>query len=97
MNEIATHAEFVINPARALEEAFLNTDSHFLSTTTSNSGCCAVVATIKGSRLVVANAGDSRAILCRAGRADALTEDHRPSRQSERDRIEHSVGGSVEC
>ncbi|CAK9111981.1 unnamed protein product [Durusdinium trenchii] len=56
------------------------------------------------TRLLVANVGDSRAILCRAtGNANAqgslqvfrLSEDHKPNREDERQRIE-SLGGMVD-
>lgn len=46
--------------------------------------------------LTVANCGDSRAVLCRAGRPLELTTSHRPSVPSERTRIE-SAGGFVSC
>lgn len=45
-------------------------------------------------RVVVANVGDSRAALCRAGEAVALTEDHKPDDPGERARIE-AAGGFV--
>lgn len=45
-------------------------------------------------RVVVANLGDSRALLCRAGVAVALSDDHKPELPVERDRIERA-GGSV--
>ncbi|KAL3815987.1 hypothetical protein ACHAXA_005196 [Cyclostephanos tholiformis] len=49
-----------------------------------------------GSRsIVVANVGDSRAVLCRAGRAMDLTRDHKPNDDVERRRIE-GRGGTVE-
>ena len=42
-------------------------------------GCTAVVALLLGQRLYVANAGDSRAVLCRGNNeAVALSEDHKP-------------------
>jgi serine/threonine protein phosphatase PrpC len=51
-------------------------------------GCTAVVALKRGNDLYVANAGDSRAVLCRAGgEALALSEDHKPAHATERDRI----------
>lgn len=42
----------------------------------------------------IANVGDSRAVLCRGGEAHAMSEDHRPDRESEQLRIE-SNGGTV--
>lgn len=42
-------------------------------------GCTAIVAFKSGNQLFVANAGDSRGVLCRAGNvAYALSEDHKP-------------------
>ena len=37
--------------------------------------------------LTVANAGDSRCVLCRKGKAIAMTEDHKPTTPEEHDRI----------
>lgn len=45
-------------------------------------------------RVVAANCGDSRAILCWGGKALELSEDHKPELPSERRRIE-AAGGSV--
>lgn len=45
--------------------------------------------------LISANVGDSRAVLCRAGRAIELTKDHKPNDPEERRRIE-GLGGKVE-
>lgn len=50
-------------------------------------GCTAVVAVLHGNDLYVANAGDSRAVLCRGGQAYALSEDHKPGQEGERSRI----------
>ena len=55
-------------------------------------GCTAVVALKKGSDLYVANAGDSRGVLCRDGMAIALSEDHKPAQQIERERIIRAGG-----
>jgi serine/threonine protein phosphatase PrpC len=43
---------------------------------------------------ITANLGDSRAVLCRAGRAVDLTEDHKPDLPAEKARIE-ALGGRV--
>lgn len=58
-------------------------------------GCTANVVLFdeKNSRLIIANAGDSRAVLARAGEAVPLSYDHKPENPIERARIEKA--GSV--
>lgn len=60
----------------------------------SDSGCTACVALLRGDKLVVANAGDSRCVLCRAGLAIELSFDHKPEDDIEKTRIEQA-GGKV--
>ncbi|CAH9130166.1 unnamed protein product [Cuscuta epithymum] len=57
-------------------------------------GSTAVVAVISSSHIVVANCGDSRAVLYRGKEAMALSIDHKPNRKDEYTRIEAS-GGKV--
>mmetsp|Transcript_31716 Transcript_31716/g.105107 ORF Transcript_31716/g.105107 Transcript_31716/m.105107 type:complete len:450 (-) Transcript_31716:276-1625(-) len=57
-------------------------------------GCTACVCCVLDKHIVVANAGDSRAVLCRGGQAVALSFDHKPNDPSERNRIE-KAGGRV--
>jgi protein phosphatase 1G len=59
-----------------------------------SAGCTSVVAVLKGSMLYVANAGDSRAVLCRAGVAQDLSIDHKPTLDGEKARI-LAAGGFV--
>ena len=42
--------------------------------------------------MYVANAGDSRCVLCRAGKAIDLSLDHKPEDEPERQRIEKAGG-----
>lgn len=74
----------------AIRNGYLNTDSEFLKEDISGGVCC-VTALIQNGELVVSNAGDCRAVLSRSGIAEALTSDHKPSREDERDRIEKEV------
>ncbi|XP_008228245.1 PREDICTED: protein phosphatase 2C 16 [Prunus mume] len=57
-------------------------------------GSTAVVALVCSSHIIVANCGDSRAVLCRGKQAIALSVDHKPNREDEYARIE-AAGGKV--
>merc|ERR1719278_2457524 len=59
-----------------------------------DSGCTAVVALLVGTELFVANAGDSRCVVCRDGKAIEMSFDHKPEDTPERNRIENA-GGKV--
>ncbi|XVE99606.1 hypothetical protein REPUB_Repub03eG0214700 [Reevesia pubescens] len=55
-------------------------------------GSTAVVAVVTKDKIIVANCGDSRAVLCRNGVAFPLSEDHKPDRPDELTRIEEAGG-----
>ncbi|OEL31286.1 putative protein phosphatase 2C 6 [Dichanthelium oligosanthes] len=57
-------------------------------------GSTAVVAVICSSHIIVANCGDSRAVLCRGKQPVPLSVDHKPNREDEYSRIE-AEGGKV--
>ena len=57
-------------------------------------GCTAVVALVTSEKVIVANAGDSRCVLSRGGRAIALSRDHKPKDADEYSRI-LAAGGYV--
>ncbi|KAG8652831.1 probable protein phosphatase 2C 75 isoform X3 [Manihot esculenta] len=57
-------------------------------------GSTAVLALLTQEHIVVANCGDSRAVLCRGGRAIPLSFDQKPDRPDELARIE-AAGGHV--
>uniref|UniRef100_A0A2M4BED1 protein-serine/threonine phosphatase n=1 Tax=Anopheles marajoara TaxID=58244 RepID=A0A2M4BED1_9DIPT len=59
-----------------------------------DSGCTAVVALLHGKDLYVANAGDSRCVVCRKGEALEMSFDHKPEDTIEFERIE-KAGGRV--
>ena len=58
-----------------------------------DAGATALAALVWGGRLVVANAGDSRAVLSRRGRAINLSRDHKPSCPGERERVASAGAG----
>lgn len=74
----------------AIKHGYLNTDSDFLKEDFRGGSCC-LTALIRNGNLAVSNAGDCRAVMSRGGAAEAVTSDHRPSREDERDRIENLV------
>ncbi|THG15423.1 hypothetical protein TEA_002914 [Camellia sinensis var. sinensis] len=93
MKEVMSRCEEEI--IEAVKDGYLSTDAKFLKEDLSG-GTCSVTAMIRNGNLVVSNAGDCRAVLSRGGVAEVLTDDHRPSRKDERDRIENQ-GGYVDC
>lgn len=80
------------------KRSFLRADqelyAEFRAGQVEDSGTTALAALVLGSSLVVANAGDSRAVLCRRGRAIELTQDHKPNSPFEAQRI-RDAGGTV--
>ncbi|XP_062023808.1 probable protein phosphatase 2C 22 isoform X1 [Rosa rugosa] len=83
---------------KVVSSAFLQTDTAFQEACTLDatlaSGTTALTALLVGRLLVVANAGDCRAVLCRRGKAIAMSSDHKPICSKEIKRVE-ACGGSV--
>ncbi|KAL1205209.1 putative protein phosphatase 2C 25 [Cardamine amara subsp. amara] len=79
----------------AVKRGYLTTDAAFLKEKDVKGGSCCVTALVCDGNLVVANAGDCRAVMSVGGVAEALSSDHRPSRDDERKRIE-TTGGYVD-
>ncbi|XP_010261585.1 PREDICTED: probable protein phosphatase 2C 76 [Nelumbo nucifera] len=91
------HPQFISDTKLAISETYQQTDRDFLeaeSNTFRDDGSTASTAVMVGNRLYVANVGDSRTIISKAGKAIPLSEDHKPNRSDERKRIE-SAGGVV--
>ncbi|XP_076952579.1 putative protein phosphatase 2C 76 [Bidens hawaiensis] len=94
-NNLMMHPQFMTNTKMALSETYQQTDSDFLESEKDNSrddGSTASTAVLVGNRLFVANVGDSRTIISKAGKAIPLSEDHKPNRTDERERIENAGG-----
>ncbi|KAM1345884.1 hypothetical protein ACFX13_036010 [Malus domestica] len=93
---IVEDPHFPLCTKKAMKSAFLNADLAFAATCglDSSSGTTALTALISGRTMLIANAGDCRAVLGRRGRAIELSKDHKPNCASERVRIE-KLGGMV--
>lgn len=83
----------------AMRQAFFDIDAEMklrpeVVSGEDQSGCTAIAAIISPSFTIVANAGDSRSILCKGGRTLAMSEDHKPTNKTETERIE-KAGGCV--
>eukprot|EP00005_Dracoamoeba_jomungandri_P006107 CAMPEP_0174251340 /NCGR_PEP_ID=MMETSP0439-20130205/1187_1 /TAXON_ID=0 /ORGANISM="Stereomyxa ramosa, Strain Chinc5" /LENGTH=725 /DNA_ID=CAMNT_0015331621 /DNA_START=35 /DNA_END=2209 /DNA_ORIENTATION=+ len=83
----------------AIPTAFQKTDQDFTKIALENElwcGSTAIVMFLQADRVIVANVGDSRAVLCDGnGTATGLSIDHKPGRESERRRIEEAGGWIV--
>ncbi|XP_027081342.1 probable protein phosphatase 2C 22 isoform X2 [Coffea arabica] len=93
---IAEDEHFPREIERVISSAFLQTDNAFAEACSLDdglaSGTTALAALVIGSSLVVANAGDCRAVLCRRGKAIEMSRDHKPLCSKEKKRIEASGG-----
>ncbi|KAM4116653.1 hypothetical protein ACB094_02G067300 [Castanea mollissima] len=92
------NAVFLKELENSHRKAFLQADDALAderSSVSSSCGTTALTALILGRHLLVANAGDCRAVLCRKGVAVAMSQDHKPTYLPERKRVE-GLGGYVE-
>lgn len=93
---IVEDPHFPVCVEKAVKSAFVKADYAFSDVTSLDisSGTTALTALIFGRTMLIANAGDCRAVLGKRGRAVELSKDHKPNCSSERMRIER-LGGVV--
>ncbi|KAB5524141.1 hypothetical protein DKX38_021890 [Salix brachista] len=77
---------------KVMEDCFRRMDEEVVKNTMI--GSTAVVAVVGKEEIVVANCGDSRAVMCTRGVAAPLSVDHKPDRPDELERVE-AAGGRV--
>ncbi|KAL7221838.1 hypothetical protein ACSBR1_023725 [Camellia fascicularis] len=96
---IVEDADFPLELEKVVTRSFMETDAAFAKScslgSALSSGTTALTAMIFGRSLLVANAGDCRAVLSRHGMAIEMSKDHRPCCNNERMRIE-SLGGFID-
>ncbi|KAM0969261.1 hypothetical protein ACFX13_017814 [Malus domestica] len=96
---IVEDADFPLELEKVITRSFMETDAAFANKCSREaslaSGTTALTAMIFGRSLLVANAGDCRAVLSRCGVAIEMSKDHRPCCTKERMRIE-SLGGYID-
>nr|GMD31348.1 probable protein phosphatase 2C 28 isoform X1 [Ipomoea batatas]GMD36281.1 probable protein phosphatase 2C 28 isoform X1 [Ipomoea batatas] len=95
-DNILKEPDFWENPVSALKRAYKETDNEILKNVVgARGGSTAVTAIlINQKKLVVANVGDSRAVLCWNGEVKQITVDHDPLKRKEKKMVE-SKGGFV--
>ncbi|KAK4748980.1 hypothetical protein SAY87_026429 [Trapa incisa] len=89
---------FTAEVTNSIEKAYLLADNALAAgahEVVRSTGTTALTAFIFGSHLMVANAGDCRAVLCRKGMAINMSQDHKPTNPLERRRVEQ-LGAFVE-
>jgi protein phosphatase 1L len=97
-DNLLRHPKLAYDIKLAIAETFQQTDQDYLHSeincmdATSTACTCLVV----GDHLLVANIGDSRAVICRGGEAVGLSIDQTPNRTDERQQIEDAGGVVVE-
>jgi protein phosphatase 1L len=100
LKNLTSDESFFTSPPRALTRAFLKTDEQFLKVARSGfyeDGTTSIVAIVRDDEIFVGNAGDSRAMLIRKdteakNRVVELSQDHKPNRRDEQERIEKAGG-----
>ena len=84
---------------KAIRDGFLRLDEHLKklpqwASGEDRSGTTAIVVMVSPEKIIWANCGDSRGLLCRNGKVVFSTQDHKPYNEAERARIE-KAGGTV--
>ncbi|KAB2095757.1 hypothetical protein F383_09869 [Gossypium arboreum] len=92
-DNILNEPDFWIEPENAIRKGYRITDQDILEKAVDlgQGGSTAVTAIlINGQKLVIANVGDSRAVICKNGEAKQLSVDHEPT--TEKESIENRGG-----
>jgi serine/threonine protein phosphatase PrpC len=89
--------DFSVNLPQAIKRSFFTCNEQFLKIAEKmklHDGSTGLVSLIRDNKILVANAGDCRALLISSGRAIQLSTDHKPTSPDEQKRIA-ALGGTV--
>ena len=92
LGSVTAQAGWAADVPASLRAAFQATDEALRGAVCGSCGTTALAALLLGRTLWVANAGDSRCVLSRRGRALELSSDHKPGSAREQARISASGG-----
>lgn len=96
-NVLLEDEAFTTNLPQAIKRAFHSCNEQFLKIAEKSKlhdGSTGIVAIIRDNKLLLANAGDCRAIVVSGGRTIQMSNDHKPTNPDEQKRI-NGLGGSV--
>eukprot|EP01080_Neovahlkampfia_damariscottae_P012111 gene12111-5603_t len=93
IDKIGTFSDFAVDSTDVLRTSIHEVNED-LRMQKYDDGTTVVLVMISGNKITIANVGDSRAVLCKKGKAIRLTNDHRPTTNEEKIRIQ-SVKGVV--
>lgn len=93
-DNILSEPGFWRKPVTAFKKAYRSTNNHILENVVgARGGSTAVTAILIDQKyLVVANVGDSRAVLIRRGKVKQITVDHEPQKEEEKEEVERKGG-----
>ncbi|XP_057527424.1 probable protein phosphatase 2C 39 isoform X2 [Amaranthus tricolor] len=82
-NNILNQPDFWENPQAAVKRAYKETDEQVLDEVVGSRGgsTAATAILINREKLIIANVGDSRGILCKKGDVEQITVDHEPEKE----------------
>jgi len=97
LHKLILKEKYDSEPVQSLQNAFRDLDYEWLTLASRNSyddGSTAISVLIVNRTVYVANVGDSRGVLSHSGKAVDMSNDHKPTRDDEKKRIQ-DLGGRV--
>ncbi|OQS03452.1 phosphatase 1E [Thraustotheca clavata] len=86
------HPLFESDWRAACHDVFVRLDNEFLASPRATAGTTASLVVLRGNKLLTANAGDSKAVISNAGKAEDIIKKQTPERADEMERITKAGG-----